>query len=345
MNQPLPFLTGRIPTAAGEIPQVSDRLSSADIRGTIGVRWDIHRDTYSVPPGIYGVGKPDEDADVFVTANYKFSFDMLRKNLKGMNAWILVLNTKGINVWCAAGKGTFGTAELVNRIKDVSLSSIVRHRRLILPQLGATGVSAYKVREETGFNVTWGPVRADDIPAFISMKYKATKEMRRVRFNLWDRMKQIPVDFVYGKYYLFGAFIFVFVVSGLSRSGYSIPMAADKGLTAILNILFGYMAGIVLTPLLLPYIPVKRFALKGMLMGIAVSFLLLVFHRLGDNLPEILAWFLMIAATSSYIAMNFTGSSTFTSLSGVRKEMKFAVPVQITFSLAGIVLLIIGKLV
>jgi len=66
------------------------------------------RMSYAISPGLYAVGNPTKESDVFVSANYKLSFDVLRRELKGFNAWILVLDTKGINVWCAAGKGTFG---------------------------------------------------------------------------------------------------------------------------------------------------------------------------------------------------------------------------------------------
>jgi hypothetical protein len=65
---------------------------------------------------------------------------------------------------------------------------------------------------------------------------------------------------------------------------------------------------------------------------------------IGDSVIENISWFLMISAISSFLAMNFTGSSTFTSLSGVKKEMKTAVPLQITFIAVGIILMIIGKL-
>jgi hypothetical protein len=41
--------------------------------------------------------------------------------------------------------------------------------------------------------------------------------------------------------------------------------------------------------------------------------------------------------------MNFTGSSTFTSLSGVRKEMAVAVPLQAGFALAGALLWMGGR--
>ena len=49
---------------------------------------------YSVAPGLYAVGAPDRESDVLVTANYKLSFDTLRRELKGFNAWVLVLDTK-----------------------------------------------------------------------------------------------------------------------------------------------------------------------------------------------------------------------------------------------------------
>jgi acetyl-CoA decarbonylase/synthase complex subunit gamma len=101
---------------------------------------------YTVPPGLYAVGEPTPESDVFVTANYKLSFDILRRELKEMDAWVLVLDTKSINVWCAAGKGTFGTNELVQRISAAKLDKVVSHRRLILPQLGAVVFRSPSVR-------------------------------------------------------------------------------------------------------------------------------------------------------------------------------------------------------
>ena len=91
----------------------------------------------------------------------------VRTALKGRNGYILVLDTRGVNVWCAAGKGTFGTEELVSRLESEGLERIVRHRTLIAPQLGATGVSAHRVKQRSGFRVIYGPVRAADLPSFL----------------------------------------------------------------------------------------------------------------------------------------------------------------------------------
>ena len=227
------YIQGFVTTPAGDIPMVSAKLNFRDIAGTIMVRWSVNRDSYKVLPGLYAIGNPSEISDVFVTANYKLSFDHLRKNLEGLDAWILVLDTKGINVWCAAGKGTFGTKELVHRIKADRLEEIVSHRRIIVPQLGAVGISAHEVKKQTGFsntsspvigssaqmspgfkfspggvkinsgfNVVYGPVKAEHIRDFIRNKYVTTREMRKVTFTLPERATLIPVDFFQGKYKL-----------------------------------------------------------------------------------------------------------------------------------------------
>jgi CO dehydrogenase/acetyl-CoA synthase gamma subunit (corrinoid Fe-S protein) len=109
---------------------------------------------YTVEPGIYAIGEPTAESPVFVSANYRLSFNRLRSGLAGRDGWILVLDTKGINVWCAAGKGTFGTEELVNRIETVGLGGIVAHRKLIVPQLGAPGISAHEVKQQSGSSLS-----------------------------------------------------------------------------------------------------------------------------------------------------------------------------------------------
>src|ERR1039457_4090296 len=128
------YKIGRIETTIGEVPLVSTKLNTSDYIETIQVRWGYHRDNYKVKPGLYAVGKPDENSEVFVTANYKLSFDHLRKNLSGINGWIIVVDTRGINVWCAAGKGTFSSREVVYRINTTSIKKLINHKRIILPQ-------------------------------------------------------------------------------------------------------------------------------------------------------------------------------------------------------------------
>jgi len=339
------YITGNVKTVFGPVPQVSTAWSHSDIWQTIKVRWNLGRMKYKVEPGLYAIGHPDSTSDVFVSANFKLSFDHLRRALNKMNAWILVLDTKGINVWCAAGKGTFGTAELINRIKIHALLNIVDHRNLIVPQLGAVGVSAHEVKSKTGFRIVYGPVRAEDIGIFIKSEFKTTPEMRSVNFPLRDRMKLIPVELTYGKYYLILVPAIFLLLAGLNPHGYSFDAAWYNGGRAVINLFSAYVAGCALTPMFLPWIPFKRFSLKGLTVGWLIAVLFLFLNLLGSNIIEIISWFLMMGAVSSFLAMNFTGSSTFTSLSGVQKEMKLSLPVQIIAAALGLIGWIITRFI
>ena len=154
----------------------------------------ISRMNYAVPPGLYRLNQPNADSPVLVTANYKLTFDALRKELSGLNLWILVLDTGGINVWCAAGKGTFGTKELASKIESSGLADKVHHRKIILPQLGAVGVCAHDIKKQTGFEVIYGPVQAKDLPEFLHSGLKKSPDMRQVPFGFKERAVLIPIE-------------------------------------------------------------------------------------------------------------------------------------------------------
>ena len=324
------------------IPKVSTQLNWTDFWGAVKVRWGFGRNSYIVKPGLYKVGNPNNESDVFVSANYKLSFDALRKSLDSLNAWILVIDTKGVNVWCAAGKGTFGTDNIVHSIKATSLDLIIKHRTIIVPQLGAVGVAAHIVQQKSGFRVVYGPVLAKDIKAFITAGYKANKEMRQMRFPIIERAKLIPVDLMYGKYPLLIGIALLFILSGLDRTGFLFAKMFETSVFPIVNLLSAYFAGIVIAPLLLPWIPFRAFTLKGALIAALVTVAL----QMSFQAPIIqtISYWLINLSVASFMTMNFTGSSTYTSLSGVKKEMKWALPIQIGFASVGLILFIVSKL-
>jgi hypothetical protein len=289
---------------------------------------------YTVEPGLYAVGKPDNESPVLVSANYKLTFDTVRKNLVGLDCWLLILDTKGINVWCAAGKGTFGTDELVSRIESVNLSGYVTHGNLILPQLGAPGINAFEVKQRTGFTVTYGPIRAEDIQAYIAKGYKATKEMRRVKFTLKDRLLLTPMELVPA------VKITLPVMGAMFISNLFAKRPFDKN--DITNYAGAILTGSVITPLLLPYIPGRAFAWKGWLTGMVwtLASLFTAKKLTKGNRVMSAGQLLLFPALSSFLAMNFTGSTTYTSPSGVKKEMKRAVPLVITSGVIGALLML-----
>ena len=308
---------------------ISTALEGKDIFGAFKSRLGIGRMNYTVDPGLYAVGKPDNNAPVFVSANYKFTFDTLRKNLDGLSCWLLILDTKGVNVWCAAGKGTFGTDELIYRIETSELSKYVSHKKLVLPQLGATGVSAHEMKSRSGFEIKYGPVRASDIKEYIDAGYEATKEMRTVQFNLWDRLVLTPVDFIPALKYTLPVFGVMLLANQFAAKPFDkTDMAAGLGAIA---------AGTVITPALLPHIPGNAFAWKGWLLGLGCTAGILGFSGKLKNESAVLTagHLLLFPAISSFLAMNFTGASTYTSPSGVNKEMRKALPLIISAATAG----------
>ncbi|HEY6011134.1 MAG TPA: mercury methylation corrinoid protein HgcA [Nitrospirota bacterium] len=343
---PPPWSTGSIDTPVGSVYRVSTDLTRQDIWGMIKSRMSAFRMNYSVTPGLYAVGEPTGDSDVLVTANYKLTFDTLRRALKGLNAWILVLDTRSINVWCAAGKGTFGTGELVARISETKLDSVVSHRRIILPQLGAVGVNAAAVQKQTGFRVRFGPVRADDIPAYVQGSYQKTPAMSAVQFPMIDRLILTPMEInpMMKKYPWYAAG--VLLVFGLQPSGVLFQDAWSGGWPFLVLGLLMIFAGAFLTPVLLPFIPFRSFALKGWLMGIIA--VVLVGPRIGviDGNSTLLlgAALLLFPALCSYIALQFTGSTTYTGMSGVNRELKIGIPLYIAAAGLSSVLVIVYKL-
>ena len=236
------FVIGSVPTNVGNIPRASVELSTKDRWGTFKVRWGVGRMNYKVDPGLYALGEPGPDFPV-VTANYKLSFDALRSALPGRNFWILAVDTDGINVWCAAGKGTFSTEELVNRIESSSLAQLVSHRRLIVPQLAAPGVAAHRVRELSGFKIKYGPIRSNDLPAFIDQNFKATPDMRLRLSPQSRRVVLIPVELVEA---LKGAVVSIplfFLLGGLIGSACFWTNAMNHGIFASVGLVKRHLRG------------------------------------------------------------------------------------------------------
>jgi hypothetical protein len=322
MDESVRGFLGWLKTDTGKVPRIGSRLTFADHLGACKARWGIGRMDYLVPAGLYAIGVPTPEDPVMVTANYKMSYDTVRRALTGRNAWLLVLETFGINVWCAAGKGTFGTDELVRRIGETGLTGVVAHRRLILPILGATGVAAHEVTKRTGFSIKYGTIRATDLPEYLDNGMVTTPAMRELTFSLYERLALVPVEIVHAlkSLVLFGGVIFL---TAKLAGGWT------TGIFAFLAFLGAVLTGLAIVPILLPWIPVRSFAAKGAMAGLiwGICFYFLAGDG-GWSLPVTLAAFLALPAISAFYALNFTGCTNFTSRSGVKKEMRISLPVM-----------------
>ncbi len=333
------WVIGQIETPAGHVPRVATRLTWRDHLGAVAMRWGVGRDRYQVDPGLYAVGCPTADSPVLVSANYKLSFDVLREAAAGLDVWLLVLDTKGINVWCAAGKGTFGTEELVHRVDVTAVTKVAPRGCLILPQLGGPGVAAHEVRRRTGLNVVYGPVYARDIPAFLRAGMQATPAMRRVRFDMWDRLVVVPVEAVHGFVPALLAMLAFFLAAGVGRHGYGLATTQWPGIA--LAVWASFLVGVVLTPALLPWVPGRSFALKGAQTGVVTAAALWWFMDYG--VVEGIGVGLMSVTACSFFNLMFTGCTPYTSMSGVRRELRWAVPLQAAVATVGLVLWLVAR--
>ena len=319
-------------TPAGRVARITGELTFGDHLGACKARWGIGRMNYMVPAGLYAIGQPTPEAPVLVTANYKMTYDIVRRALAGRSVWLLVLETYGINVWCAAGKGTFGTGEVVRRVTSSRLAEVVSHRRLILPILGAAGVAAHQVASRCGFTVSYATMRAADLPEYLDNGMVTTPAMRQLTFSLYDRLVLVPVEFVLKLKSL--AVVSVLVLLACAAGGKS-----AAGLLA-----FGAYAGAVLSgtvagPLLLPWLPSRSFAIKGAVVGLIWAIGCILLAGGSWTLPVLAAALLILPAVSAFHTLNFTGCTTYTSRSGVRKEMRFGLPAMAAAVGLGLLLL------
>lgn len=145
-----------------------------------------------IEPGLYAVGRPDPNSVVLVTGNFDLTVRRLVQAIEGkVSAWVLVVDSAGINVWCAAGGGFLNAERVIGALRVSELEEIVHHRDLILPQLCANGVDGWLIRREASWEVHWGPVRAEDLPDYLVAGKDKTDAMRWVRFPLKDRLEMV----------------------------------------------------------------------------------------------------------------------------------------------------------
>ena len=154
------------------------------LRDTV-LRMLPHRTT----TGLFSVGSPTRKSPVLVTGNFTLTVRRLRDALRGRDLWLLVADSKGINIWCAASGGHFTHHSIIAAIRTTGLGDRVDHREIILPQLCATGVERRRVTETTGFSTRWGPARLEDLPAFLDRGARVHKQDRFMRFPLWERLE------------------------------------------------------------------------------------------------------------------------------------------------------------
>ncbi|HNV71223.1 MAG TPA: hypothetical protein PKO06_16080, partial [Candidatus Ozemobacteraceae bacterium] len=251
----------------------------------------LHRyNPFRAEVGLRRIGQPDEQAPVLVSGNYEHTVEQLEEALQGQNCWLLVADSAGINVWCAAGVGDFNENKIIDAVVATELDRQVRHRRLILPPLAAVGIDVKRLMRETGFTVVWGPTHLDDLPDFLRAGNKRTDAMRLARFPWRDRWENAVG--------VIGVFLFPILL--IRR----FPRQIGWYFFSLLHAVCGSL-------LLYDRLPPKYPANKTVLLGTAQAVMLWLSHRLRRRDPHLLERLLIGAGVHLLIAIDMIGSTPF----------------------------------
>jgi hypothetical protein len=261
-----------------------------------------------ISPGLYRFGNPTEDSPVLVTANYLLTFTSIKKHLKGCDCYLVVIDTRGINVWCSAGEGNFSAEEIRNSLQATRIGDIVRTRKLILPKLSANGVRYRDVKRLTGWDAVFGPVYARDIPEYMRNGFVNSEQMKRVRFALIDRLRVgLPFALFIGVLFLVPLVFFHHLYSPM------IPAIA-------------FMAGVVF-PAAFYVLPTSQFFKKAVVLGlIGAAGAILFLMNAGVPPKEMVQWALIIVGITTFVAMDFSGMSPVSNYSRIKEEFVVVVP-------------------
>jgi ferredoxin len=242
-------------------------------------------------PGLRVCGEPGLDSPVLVTGNFDLTVARVEEALDGFDAWLLVADSHGINVWCAAAGGHLHTHDVVSVLKTTGVAERVHHRQVILPQLAATGVESDQVRERSGWETIWGPVYAEDLPAFLRGAEAPT--MREVHFKLGQRLEMAlmwaaPLSFLSVPTFLFW------------RGGFPGLLALIWGLTLTIYAVF---------PLYETLVQQRAFlALSALLGGLTLMGTSMAGHLTGNlSLSFLLRWGGLGLATVFLLVFDLAG--------------------------------------
>jgi NAD-dependent dihydropyrimidine dehydrogenase PreA subunit len=251
---------------------------------------------FSTETGLRVIGEPGADAPVLLTCNFDLTVRRVTKALRGVDCYLLVAPSKGINVWCAAGGGMFNAHSVTSVIKTSRIAEKVNHRTLVLPQLSAAGIDVAWVEEETGWHCEFGPVYARDIPDYVAAQLRKTEAMRLARFPLGDRLE-----------------VAVMWAAPMSIVT-AIPVAilSLSSLPGVLALIWGFALSLfVFYDLVMRYVPGAVGLVKTLVLGLigvagVVAYGLLV----GEwEVGSIVGWSLGILAVAAVLGFDLDGSS------------------------------------
>jgi ubiquinone/menaquinone biosynthesis C-methylase UbiE len=276
-------------------------------------------DHVPIEPGIYISGTPGPKDPIIVTANYDYTYIRVMNDLKKTNAFVLCVDSRGINVWCAARGDDFGNKQLMEAVDATGIQHITKTKRLFLPQLCAGGVSAPKLPMKTPkfpFDIMYGPVWSKDLPEYLDTKpVRKPIKMKSAEFTLPHRILAGTTH---------TAFLF--------RKIFLIPLLAFLGIlliakqTSVIWVVLNYVMSIILTNLLIAgAIPLtnftRKFIKKATVLGMGnMIFLGIISYLIHSSWIFTLFNLLMYFWLGFFTTMSFSGYTFATSPREIGEE-------------------------
>ncbi len=266
--------------------------------------------SFAVRPGLYYTGDRDENAPLLVTCNNFLTVFLLARRLAWRNVRLLVIDTGGVNVWCSAAKGSFSAEKIIARAAETGLLKENRKTELVLPKLCLSGVRLSDL-SNAGIKGVIGPVYARELPGYLDRGRFEDRVRDRINFGIQSRgLTALPTAFQFF-YWFLGVYVVAFW------------MLSSSIIWAATGLAFFY-------PVFFPYLPGRRFAVKGLSLGFAASILTACYFFIeGGDLTVLLFWILFNFATSMFIALSFTGNSPVSNYDSIRKETAQFLPVVV----------------
>ena len=285
--------------------------------------------TYAFKPGLYYIGERyDKDAPLLVTSNYLLTVFLLVRRLQGSGAVrLLVVDADGINVWCASSKGQMTNATVLAQLDryDRELLTDAKWLKLILPKFALAGVDLRDLRRHK-IRPVIGPLYASDLPAYLENRPFKDRVEERVHFGLQSRIFTWLPGLVQYMGYALGLMLILLAVEWVW--GLKAPLAVIP-LTAVICTAY---------PLLFPWIPGQRFAVKGLWLGAAICAAMTAGWAAGlIGTGGLVTAVLFAVATTVFFALSYTGNSAVSNYTRVRAEIARFLPITLLFYVAALI--------
>jgi ubiquinone/menaquinone biosynthesis C-methylase UbiE len=308
---------------APSVPEAATKLKWRDYVANVACELSLYSTFFRVEPGLYRVGNAGPASPLFVTANFTLTFNLVRRALRGMDAYLLVIDTRGINVWCAAGAGKFDAREVALAHRAFRVAEVPHRQPAVLPKLAATGVSRPELEDAYGVAAAYGPVYARDVPAYVAAGYRKTAAMSRVD---WGLAKRMEVTWFFA---LMNAALVALPLAVFHRLYSPLAVAAVAAISLLVGALY-------------PWLPTRLYSVKGLAAAALAAVPLLAYKWLvGAGAASLGAWAAFLAFAGILLGLEYSGNTSVSSPSQVRQEFKPGLVALGALALAFILLIVL----